>query len=161
MSDTGATANQAGPCTGSDLVRLIYRSHSKISRDTIRQQLGDILTKARKNNAATGVTGALMYYDNWFAQALEGPKDAVHEIFSKIRADDRHNAIEVKSDEPVVSRVFARWAMANVGEHGDPDTPLVPTQDGVSEGSAWHPSPEQEAVLAQLRDTSRGYGRSA
>ncbi len=155
MSDTEATPKHV------DLVRLIYRSHSKIPHETIRQQLGDILKKARKNNAASGVTGALLCYDNWFAQALEGPKDAVHDIFSKIQADDRHNALEVKSDEPTTSRVFARWAMANVGEHGDPDTPLMPTHEGVSEGSAWHPSPEQEAVLAQLRESSRGYGKGA
>ena len=111
MSDTEATATQVN----SDLVRLIYRSHSKIPHESIRQQLGDILKKARKNNAASGVTGALLYYDNWFAQALEGPKEAVHSIFSKIKADDRHKAVEGTADEPVTSRVFAGGAMASVG----------------------------------------------
>ena len=146
---------------GSQLVRLIYRSHSRIPEDGMKQELGKILRAARKNNAAQGVTGALMYYDTWFAQALEGPAEAVHGIFAKIKADDRHNAIEIKADGPVTERVFARWAMANVGEHGDPDTPMVPSAGGVSEGSQWKPTPAQEAVLGVLRDQSRGYGKSA
>ena len=144
-----------------DLVRLIYRSHSKIPKEKFKQELGDILRAARANNSARGVTGALMYYDDWFAQALEGPKEAVHGIFGKIKADDRHNAIEIKQDEPVPSRVFGRWAMANVGEHGDPDMPLVATAEGVREGARWSPTADQEAVLTILRDGSRGYGKGA
>ena len=151
----------AGSDTAGHLTRLIYRSHSKIASPVMREELGKILRVARKNNAASGVTGVLMYYDDWFAQALEGPGDAVHAIFAKIKADDRHNSIEIKTDEPVTTRVFARWAMASVGEHGDKDTPLMPSAGGVTEGEEWKPTPEQEEVLAVLRDSSRGYGRGA
>lgn len=149
------------PASNGQLVRLIYRSHSKIVPENIGEELGNILRAARKNNAACGVTGALMYYNEWFAQALEGPHDAVEGIFGKIKGDRRHNTIEVAETTEVGSRAFARWAMASVGEHGDPDTPLIASPSGVVEGAAWKPTAEQEAVLKVLRDASRGYGRGA
>lgn len=149
--------NQA---TGSgDLVRLIYRSRNEIPPAQFRQELGKVFLSARRNNKEKGVTGALMFYENAFAQALEGPKDAVRALFDKIKHDDRHSAIEITSDGPVDARVFGKWAMANIGEHGDPDTPLIAHGDGVAASESWKTSPEQDAVLTVLRDATRGYGR--
>lgn len=147
------------PTAAADITRLIYRSRSKISEATFAQELGTILLAARRNNKAKGVTGALMYYEGKFAQALEGPNAAVHEIFARIKADDRHDAIEIKAEDKVQDRVFSRWAMASVGEHGDPDTPLLAHRDGVAAAEAWKTTPDQEAVLTTLRDATRGYGR--
>ena len=143
-----------------DLVRLIYRSRNEIAPDNFKQELGKVFLCARRNNKGQGITGALMYYDNTFAQALEGPAAAVRSLFQKISADARHSAVEVKEDKPVESRVFSRWAMANVGEHGDADTPLIAHGDGVAASEAWKTTAEQEAVLTMLRDATRGYGRA-
>jgi hypothetical protein len=141
--------------------RLIYRSHSRIPEAESRRALADILRQARANNASTGVTGALLMYDTWFAQVLEGPEAAVRDLYARISVDPRHDALEVREARPVNTRAFARWAMAMIGEHGEADIPLVAGASGVSEGAAWKPTEEQESVLVVLRDMTRGYGRGA
>ena len=64
--------------------RLIYRSHSLLAaRDDAG--LADILKTARHKNADLGVTGALMLYDDWFAQVLEGRGRRVRVGRSRVR----------------------------------------------------------------------------
>ncbi len=154
------TVQELSPDTET-IFRLIYRSHSRIPDVTERQELGNILRTARANNAASGLTGALLLYDRWFAQVLEGPQDSVMAVFDRIRADTRHDAVEIREQSPAAPRLFTRWAMANVGEHHEPDTPLTATRDGIAEGAPFVPTPAQDAVLAVLRDLTRGYGRGA
>jgi hypothetical protein len=142
--------------------RLIYRSHSRIPTDHDRAELGNILRTSRANNVHRGVTGALLMYDGWFAQVLEGPKPQVLQLFDRIRVDPRHDAVTVYEEGEVAGPVFSRWAMADVSEHGQPDIPLIATATGVVDGGAWKTtSPEQEEVLVKLRDLTRGYGRGS
>jgi hypothetical protein len=141
--------------------RLLYRSHSRIADANENAELGRILRASRNNNGASGVTGALMFYDHWFAQVLEGPKAAVRALFEKIAADPRHDAVEIHDERTVDARVFSRWAMAHVGEHGHSDIPMTATSTGVAEAAGWSPTAEQESVLRTLRDLTRGYGIGA
>lgn len=144
---------------GSEAVfRLIYRSRSNIPDTDLDEALGEILQVARVNNAAKGITGALMLYDHWFAQVLEGEEAEIQKLFAVIRSDPRHRSIDVTEQTRVPGRAFARWAMANVGEHGNPDIPLVATTTGTTEGAPWRLSSEQESVVHKLRDLTRGYG---
>ena len=98
---------------------LIYRSHSLVQPAETDHELSHILRTARARNASLGITGALMLYDNWFAQVLEGPEGAVKSLFARIEADKRHNSVEVLEQGPADKRAFERWAMAHVGEHGE------------------------------------------
>ena len=142
--------------------RLIYRSHSKIPVDSNRLELGNILRTSRANNVHGGVTGALLMYDGWFAQVLEGPQSQVRQLFDRIKVDTRHDAVTVYEEGEVDAPVFGRWAMADVSEHGEPDVPLIATATGVVDGGAWKTAtPEQEEVLVKLRDLTRGYGRGS
>lgn len=149
----------SGPC-----YRLIYRSHSLLpSAGNTGQNAGlaDILRGARAKNTALGVTGALMLYDDWFAQVLEGPKDVVETLFARIRTDPRHEAVRLDLAEAAPKPLFEKWAMAVVAEHHQPDAPLVATTGGLAQGAPWKVSLEQEAVLTRLRDLTRGYGRGS
>ncbi len=142
--------------------RLIYRSHSRIPADSDRVELGKILRTSRANNVHRGVTGALLMYEGWFAQVLEGPQQQVRQLFEVIRADPRHDAVQVSEEGEIEAPVFARWAMADVSEHGEPDVPLIATATGVVDGGTWKTAtPGQEAVLVKLRDLTRGYGRGS
>ena len=140
--------------------RLIYRSHSKLAAND-EAGLADILRAARTNNAALGVTGALMLYDDWFAQVLEGPQAAVEDLYAKIKKDSRHDAIRLNEAGPAPQRLFGKWAMAVVAEHHEPDMPLVATTGGLAQGAPWRVTLEQEAILTRLRDMTRGYGRGS
>ncbi len=159
LSEELTQAVSAEPC-----YRLIYRSHSLLpatGRSGGNAGLVDILRVARTKNAALGVTGALMLYDDWFAQVLEGPKDVVESLFAWIRTDSRHDAVRLDYADPVSRRLFDKWAMAVVAEHHEPDAPLVATTGGLAQGAPWKVSLEQEAVLTRLRDLTRGYGRGS
>lgn len=154
-----ALAVDSGPC-----YRLLYRSHSLLPSDDKADrtaQLAEILRVARTKNAALGVTGALMLYDDWFAQVLEGPKDVVEALFVHIRKDKRHEAVRLDQADAAQKRLFEKWAMAVVAEHHEPDAPMVATKGGLTEGAPWKVSLEQEAVLTRLRDLTRGYGRGS
>jgi Sensors of blue-light using FAD len=143
------------------IFRLIYRSHSKIPPERLDEELGNILRVARANNTAQSITGALLVYDNWFAQTLEGEESAVRKLFAHIAADKRHDSVELREEATVGVRVFSRWAMALVGEHGEPDIPLAATAAGTTPAQARHTTPEQELILAVMRDATRGYGRGS
>ena len=158
--NTSDMAKVEPPLAGSETVfRLIYRSHSLVPATEQDGELGNILRAARAANAARSITGALLVYDNWFAQTLEGPEASVRELFSKIKRDKRHDTVEIRSEGVVKDRVFSRWAMARVAEHGEADIPLMATADGVGVAAARKSTPDQEAVLNIMRDATRGYGR--
>lgn len=144
--------------------RLIYRSRSLLSYGPVPVEAGlaEILRVSRANNRRRGVTGALVLYEykRWFAQVLEGPESEVQELFALIQTDTRHEAVETCETEHAADRLFTRWAMALVAEHGQPDAPLVATDGGLSEAAPWRVTPDQERVLTQLRDLTRAYGRA-
>ena len=143
------------------IFRLIYRSRSKIAVEHLDAELGNILRVARTNNAAQGITGALLVYDNWFAQTLEGEEGAVRKLYAHIAADKRHDSVELREEGAVGVRVFSRWAMALVGEHGEPDIPLAATTAGTTPAQARHTTSEQDVILNVMRDATRGYGRGS
>jgi hypothetical protein len=154
---TAKPAAATGAC-----FRLIYRSHSLLADGSQGQtELADILQGARHKNAALGITGALMLYDDWFAQVLEGPQAAVEALFARIKADPRHDSVRLGEAGTVAKRLFDKWAMAIVAEHHEPDLPMVATSGGLAQGAPWRVSLEQEAVLTRLRDMTRGYGRGS
>lgn len=161
MSDTTTTDQadaKALPC-----FRLIYRSRSLLPEDQegSGSGLAEILKTARQNNQRLDVTGALILYreKQRFAQVLEGPEDTVKDLLARIKADPRHDSIEVREAGGAPARLFTRWAMALVLEHHEPDVPLIGTSGGIAEAAPWRVTPEQEAVLTRLRDMTRGYGR--
>lgn len=142
--------------------RLIYRSHSLLpGNGTDAEGLADILKVARHKNAELGVTGALMLYDDWFAQVLEGPQAVVEKLYARIKTDTRHNGIRLNEAGLVPKQLFGKWAMAVVAEHHEPDLPMVATTGGLAQGAPWRVTLEQEAILTRLRDLTRGYGRGS
>jgi Sensors of blue-light using FAD len=141
--------------------RLIYRSKSLIAAEKLDEELGNILRAARHKNAERGITGALLLYDNWFAQTLEGEEAEVRAIYALIEKDKRHGSIQLREEGVSASRIFSRWAMAMVGEHGSPDIPLTATASGTTEAGARHTNAEQERILDIMRDATRGYGRGS
>lgn len=77
--------------------------------------LENILTKSRAKNPSVGITGNLVYHADLFLQLLEGPHLAVHKLYEKILADNRHSDIIKLRDESFNRRLFASWAMKNEG----------------------------------------------
>jgi hypothetical protein len=153
-----ANVNKTAP----ELVfRLIYRSKSKIPAEKLDTELGNILRTARAKNTSLGITGALLFYEDWFAQTLEGRENDVRALYAHIEKDPRHSSVQLCEEGASKPRAFSRWAMAMVGEHGHPDIPLAATSSGTTEAASRHTTPEQDKILTIMRDTTRGYGRGS
>ncbi len=88
--------------------RLIYRSQP-FGFD--RSTLAGILSAARRNNPALGITGALICRHDLYLQLIEGPADAIDTLYARIIADDRHANVELLLSEDVGERLFPNWAM--------------------------------------------------
>jgi len=89
---------------------LVYMSQA--TRSLTEAELADLLAVSRRNNAARGITGLLMYEADTFMQALEGPREAVEALFRKISRDPRHTGVHVICEDYVKERYFGPWRMA-------------------------------------------------
>lgn len=101
------------------LFRLIYYSKNAITASgdpNQRAELKNILASAQKRNVASGITGALLFNQTYFAQVLEGDRKAVTETFCRIAQDPRHSDHVILEARPISSRRFADWSMCFVGQ---------------------------------------------
>ncbi len=93
------------------LSRLVYFSENKIGPVGRGAQMAELQRVAVNRNRRRKITGALVYDDRWFAQALEGELDVVEETFSLIAKDKRHANIRILSTVAVPERLFGSWSM--------------------------------------------------
>lgn len=60
----------------------------------------------------------------------------------------------------MTDRLFGRWAMAKVAEHGEPEIPLIANKSGITvaapRGGA---TADQKRVLGLMREVTRGFGK--
>jgi hypothetical protein len=93
--------------------------HSVVYISTMRTGLGKtdveaILASAQRNNGSRQLTGVLLQYAGHFVQALEGPGEALDEIFGRIGADPRHDDLTVLERAPLPARRFPDWSMRSL-----------------------------------------------
>lgn len=144
------------PDDSASVFRLLYRSHDLIDADHRRTELGALFSTARSGNKKQGVTGALLVSDDHFVQVLEGEEDVVRALYARIATDPRHDDVELIETTPDTPRVFARWAMAEVGQDGEADIPLIAHADGIAASAGHRTSPEQAKLLNVMRAVATG-----
>jgi hypothetical protein len=75
------------------------------------ESLSDLLKKARVKNACLGITGMLLYKGGNFMQVLEGPGQAVRNLYSEIAQDPRHRGAFKLMEYSAKERHFSNWTM--------------------------------------------------
>ena len=117
----GAPAVIAPPCRedGAALARLVYVSRAAPRLGTA--EVYAIIRRAHAGNGAAGVTGALVFLDGWFAQALEGPGPGLDAIWARLTRDPRHQGIERRIRERGLCRLFACPMALRTAADLDPD----------------------------------------
>lgn len=95
--------------------RLLYVSESRIDDVDARSAVSRIVEQAQINNALSGLTGALIFTGQHFAQVLEGPQEAIQTVMAYIHTDKRHSNVVVVDKSPITRRLFADWQMAYHG----------------------------------------------
>ena len=131
--------------------QVIYSSAS--STPLQQEDLEDILTQARSNNARAGITGALAYVDGCFLQVLEGEAAAVQRLMARIATDLRHETVTVLQAGEIAAPAFPDWQMAYVSA----TSAQVAEWAGLS---ARTELPETLAALQQDRDKTMRVSRS-
>ncbi len=94
--------------------QIVYSSRNSIqgTPEEIEAEVGAILRDSRRNNQRAGITGALLFNGQGFAQVLEGPMGAVENIYERIQWDERHSHVVLLSNGPCEQRTFSDWSMA-------------------------------------------------
>lgn len=155
MTDRSSQTKPArGDAHPGQTFRLMYRSRNRIPRDSRKAALGELFTQARSNNKKSAICGALLLTGDTFVQVLEGDQEQVRALYDRIERDGRHEHVVLLQSGWVDGPVFARWAMARVSDDG-PDIPLIAHTDGISPAAGRATTPEQDAVLAVMREAAR------
>ena len=92
----------------SELKRVVYVSEKT---DVSDAALKDIIASSKKNNPEKDVTGCLLSGSNSFLQLLEGPREFIDRLYSKISRDSRHENIMTLYDKKINERLFLSWSM--------------------------------------------------
>ena len=116
-----------------ELVHLIYVS---VATEHFKDDdLITLLELARTKNAATDVTGMLLYSERNFFQVLEGDAQVVDSLYKKISADERHSKVAKIIQEPISERAFGKWTMAYTGATREQLGAIEGLSDFFSEGT--------------------------
>jgi hypothetical protein len=91
------------------MISLTYLSSA--SRKLDQSDLEAILAVSRHNNAASGLSGMLLYADEHFIQTLEGEPEVVDAAYDRIQRDPRHRNVVIALREEIDERRFAEWTM--------------------------------------------------
>lgn len=97
------------------LYRFAYASHSTFqpfaTTDGVDVNIAQILEVARQNNQKNNLVGALYYGNGCFFQCLEGTKQDIDTLYSKLLKDPRHKDLKVLLSEPIQEKGFSSWEM--------------------------------------------------
>jgi len=94
---------------------LLYVSRALVHGSEAVSTVADIVKLARERNGQLGVTGALLFTGDRFAQVLEGTRGAVKELMVSINRDPRHTDVTVIREGTVAEARFAQWTLAYSG----------------------------------------------
>lgn len=106
------------------LKRIKYVSEfaDHLTRDVIET----LAEEAAGNNALHDITGILVAYGRLFFQVIEGPGDAIDELYANITKDKRHRNVLLLNSEWGVKRIFPDWAMKRIDMDDDSIAELEP-----------------------------------
>jgi hypothetical protein len=118
---------------------LLYISRNSVPEARHSQEIEGILSASLANNRGLSVTGALVSTPEYYAQVLEGPRQAVTTVMEWIEADPRHTDIRVVAREMLPQRSFGRWSLAHIGASAELDSAIGKLAGDVvpSPGSVW------------------------
>lgn len=142
---------------GTPIFRLVYRSQLTIPTEERKVELASILEASRSKNVDRDITGALLVWQDYVVQTLEGEESAVRGLYEKIARDSRHEAVTLLEAQPVETRAFARWSMARVSDNDQPSgMPILTNKAEGDTPEPGHETREADPVIGAMRGYARG-----
>ena len=88
---------------------------SRVSNGLDHEDIEDLVAQAERNNLKKDITGILMSAGGLFFQVIEGPDDAIDELYAKLMDDPRHGDVLVIGFETgVKERIFPDWSLGKL-----------------------------------------------
>lgn len=114
-------------------------AYSSIAEDLGQAEFAALVDAWRARNETFDVRGAIAFDGNMITQILEGPDDAVDELYRLIRRDRRHSGVVLTARTDIAQSQFSGFGMVRMSpselylmssvildRHGDGDTAPVP-----------------------------------
>lgn len=97
------------------LISLLYVSRATIAPAQAATSVKNIVETATARNPGLGLTGALLFTGEYFAQVLEGSEASIDFLMADICRDPRHEQLMIADRGPIAERRFPDWSMAYFG----------------------------------------------
>jgi Sensors of blue-light using FAD len=99
------------------LVRLIYASTA--TEGVGLTEFRGILQQSQVNNHKRDLTGVLAFNSKIFLQGLEGSREQVNELYSRLLRDQRHHTVAMLEYAEIDEREWAQWSMGFAAPSAD------------------------------------------
>lgn len=76
------------------------------------RDIKEILEVASEKNKQFGITGCLIYHNDFFLQFLEGEESDVMNLIENIKLDSRNEFLTILATDTTPFRIFKEWSMA-------------------------------------------------
>ena len=91
------------------LIRLLYASEAALAMRPA--DIEELVSRAQRANHSRDLTGALAFNHRCFLQALEGEREVVCELYTRLARDPRHKRLVILALEDITERAFSDWSM--------------------------------------------------
>ena len=92
---------------------FVYCSRAAAGLDDV--EVERIVQSAKRQNAARGITGVLVFGSGVFFQWIEGPAAQIEKLIASLHGDPRHHDIvSLSQDEEECERLYPTWEMEKV-----------------------------------------------
>lgn len=99
------------------LVRLIYASTA--TEGVGMTEFKGILQQSQANNHRRDLTGVLAFNSKVFLQGLEGSREQINELYSRLMRDTRHHTVSVLEYAEIEERDWSQWSMGFAAQSAD------------------------------------------
>lgn len=99
------------------LVRLIYASTA--TEGVGMTEFKGILQQSQANNHRRDLTGVLAFNSKVFLQGLEGSREQINELYSRLMRDTRHHTVSILEFAEIEEREWAQWSMGFAAQSAD------------------------------------------
>lgn len=99
------------------LVRLIYASTA--AENVGMTEFKGILQQSQVNNNRRDLTGVLAFNSKIFLQGLEGSREEVNELYTRLLRDTRHHTVAILEYAEIEAREWAQWSMGFAAPSAD------------------------------------------
>ena len=78
-----------------------------------------MLLKAKQKNKKLKITGCIVYANYKFIQLIQGPKQAIIDLYQDIKNDDRHYSVMTLLEKSSKEKLWSDWSMAMLNFSGN------------------------------------------